>query len=100
MSFCVTQGFEVSGSDISWNVRMDSLHEAGVKVHLGHSITCLENKTTGKRPDAIIISSSIPKDNEEVVHAESVGIPMLVLLSISPVIFELVSFFQTNLMCF
>ncbi|XP_020600061.1 uncharacterized protein LOC110039368 isoform X2 [Phalaenopsis equestris] len=70
------QGFEVSGSDINWNIRMDDLHNAGVNVYLGHSIACLENKTAGKPPDAIIISSSIPKDNEEVLHAESMGTPI------------------------
>ncbi|KAI0529243.1 hypothetical protein KFK09_001790 [Dendrobium nobile] len=68
------QGFDVSGSDIRWSDNMDNLQEAGVKVYLGHSIVCME--TTGKRPDAIIISSCIPKDNEEIVHAVSLGIPI------------------------
>ncbi|KAK8945322.1 hypothetical protein KSP40_PGU011188 [Platanthera guangdongensis] len=70
------QGFEVSGSDICWSCYMDDLHKAGAKVHLGHSVDCMENKSDGKRPDAIVISSAIPKENVEVLYAELVGIPI------------------------
>ncbi|KAG0497834.1 hypothetical protein HPP92_002525 [Vanilla planifolia] len=70
------QGFEVSGSDIVWSSYMNDLHLAGVKVFLGHSIASMEVNNHGRLPDAVIISSAIPKDNIEVVYAESVGIPI------------------------
>lgn len=70
------QGFEVSGSDICWSCYMDDLQKAGAKVFLGHSINSLESQNDGKQPDAIVISSAIPKDNVEILYAELVGIPI------------------------
>ncbi|XP_072978094.1 uncharacterized protein [Typha angustifolia] len=70
------QGFEVSGSDIMWSSFMDQLHRAGVRLTIGHSRSCLEGHNGSGPPDAIVISSAIPADNEEILHAKSIGIPI------------------------
>nr|CAD1820703.1 unnamed protein product [Ananas comosus var. bracteatus] len=70
------QGFEVSGSDIKWSSFMDQLQRAGARLFIGHSIASFEGLTVSALPDAVVISSAIPKDNVEILHAKSVGIPI------------------------
>ncbi|XP_020114647.1 uncharacterized protein LOC109728601 isoform X2 [Ananas comosus] len=70
------QGFEVSGSDIKWSSFMDQLQRAGARLFIGHSIASFEGLTVSAQPDAVVISSAIPKDNVEILHAKSVGIPI------------------------
>lgn len=53
---------------------MDGLQQAGVRLHVGHSTLNIQN---GSRfPIAIVVSSAIPQDNVEVLHAKSIGIPV------------------------
>ncbi|XP_034711420.1 UDP-N-acetylmuramate--L-alanine ligase-like isoform X3 [Vitis riparia] len=70
------QGFEVSGSDIVWSSFMDGLKEAGAQLHLGHSESNIQRNNGSSLPDAIVVSSAIPQDNLEILHAKSVGIPV------------------------
>ncbi|KAH7669090.1 UDP-N-acetylmuramate--L-alanine ligase protein [Dioscorea alata] len=70
------QGFDVSGSDIMWSSFLDKLHEAGARLHIGHSASNLKSGNGARLPDAIVVSSAVPSDNEEVVYANSVGIPI------------------------
>lgn len=78
-SLCFSiQGFDVSGSDIMWSSFLDKLHEAGARLYIGHSASNLKSENGARLPDAIVVSSAVPSDNEEVVYANSVGIPMLV----------------------
>lgn len=60
---------------------MDQLQRAGARLFIGHSIASFERLRVSAQPDAVVISSAIPKDNVEILHAKSVGIPMLVLHS-------------------
>ncbi|KAJ0966934.1 hypothetical protein J5N97_023851 [Dioscorea zingiberensis] len=70
------QGFEVSGSDIMWSSFLDKLCTAGARLYIGHSVSNMENRNGSRLPNAIIVSSAVPSDNEEVAYANSVGIPI------------------------
>ncbi|KAL2527346.1 UDP-N-acetylmuramate--L-alanine ligase [Abeliophyllum distichum] len=70
------QGYEVSGSDIVWSIYMDALKVAGAHLYIGHSELNLGKGNFWGTPDAIVISSAIPPDNVEILHAKSLGIPV------------------------
>ncbi|XP_029116161.1 uncharacterized protein [Elaeis guineensis] len=70
------QGFEVSGSDIMWSIFMDELHEAGARLSIGHSASNMERNAGSGLPDVVVVSSAIPADNEEIVHAKLMDIPI------------------------
>ncbi|KAL3342157.1 hypothetical protein AABB24_026267 [Solanum stoloniferum] len=69
------QGYEVSGSDMMWSDAMDALQEEGARVYIGHSELNLR-KNNGLVPDSLVVSSAIRGGNVEILHAESVGIPV------------------------
>ncbi|KAK9103707.1 hypothetical protein Sjap_020961 [Stephania japonica] len=62
--------------DIVWSGYMDRLKDEGAQVHLGHSVSNIEKRGEFDRPDAIVVSSAIPSDNVEVLHAKAVGLPV------------------------
>ncbi|RWR86560.1 UDP-N-acetylmuramate--L-alanine ligase-like protein isoform X1 [Cinnamomum micranthum f. kanehirae] len=70
------QGFEVSGSDIVWSSYMDGLKQAGAQLYVGHSVSNMQKNDGMSQPTAIVISSAVPPDNEEILHAKSVGLPV------------------------
>ncbi|KAJ8633542.1 hypothetical protein MRB53_026878 [Persea americana] len=70
------QGFEVSGSDIVWSSYMDGLKQAGAQLYFGHSVSNMQKNDGMSLPTAIVISSAVPPDNEEILHAKSVGLPV------------------------
>ncbi|XVE58477.1 hypothetical protein DITRI_Ditri04bG0172600 [Diplodiscus trichospermus] len=72
----VKQGFEVSGSDIKWSSFMDGLQQAGVRLNVGHSALNIQSQSGSRFPNAIVVSSAIPQDNVEILHAKSIGIPV------------------------
>ena len=56
---------------------MNRLQGSGARLHVGHSVSNLRSNDNGSRwPNALIISSAIPQNNVEVLHAKSVGIPV------------------------
>lgn len=57
---------------------MDNLHNSGARLFIGHSMSNIEKNDGLSLPNAIVISSAIPADNEEIAHAMSVGVPMYV----------------------
>ncbi|OVA13961.1 Mur ligase [Macleaya cordata] len=69
-------GFEVSGSDIARSELMDELQESGAELHLGHSVSNLQRNNGSNLPDAVVVSSAIPSDNVEILHAKSYGVPV------------------------
>ncbi|XP_055826164.1 uncharacterized protein LOC129894478 isoform X2 [Solanum dulcamara] len=69
------QGYEVSGSDIMRSDAMDVLREAGVRVYIGHSELNLR-KNNGSVPNALVMSSAIRGSNVEILHADSIGVPV------------------------
>ena len=61
-----------------WSSFLDGLKEAGAQLHLGHSESNIQRNNGSSLPDAIVVSSAIPQDNLEILHAKSVGIPVCV----------------------
>lgn len=59
---------------------MDGLQEAGASIHIGHSVSNMRKKNSSKLPNGVVVSSAIPQDNVEILHANSVGVPMLVYM--------------------
>ncbi|XP_077248229.1 uncharacterized protein LOC143887877 isoform X2 [Tasmannia lanceolata] len=55
---------------------MDGLEKTGAQLYVGHSLSNIQRDNGSSRPSAIIVSSAIPQDNEEILHAKSVGIPL------------------------
>ncbi|XP_060972046.1 uncharacterized protein LOC115716599 isoform X2 [Cannabis sativa] len=72
----VKQGYEVSGSDLVWSRFMDKLQEAGVRLHICHSVSNLQRHNGSRLPSAVVISSAIPQNNVEILHAKSTGVPV------------------------
>ncbi|KAG9455279.1 hypothetical protein H6P81_008183 [Aristolochia fimbriata] len=70
------QGYKVSGSDIMWTTFMDGLQEAGAQLFVGHSVSNIQSENGSCRPTEIVVSSAIPPDNEEILHSNSVEIPV------------------------
>ncbi|KAA8539956.1 hypothetical protein F0562_026648 [Nyssa sinensis] len=72
----IKQDYEVSGSDIVWSSFMDGLKEAGARLSIGHSVLNIQKDNGLCLPNAIVVSSAIPQDNVEILHAESLGVPV------------------------
>lgn len=56
---------------------MDALKEAGASLFIGHcERNLLPNGDGSNVPDAVVVSSAIPAENEEVLIAESLRVPV------------------------
>jgi len=66
------QGERVSGSDLHLNSVTDQLSEIGVEVFAGHRASNLQPGI-----DLVVISSAIPANNEEVLAAVELQIPVI-----------------------
>lgn len=64
-------GYKVTGSDVAMNELAKKLEERGAVVHIGHDPRHV------KEADLVVYSTSISKDNPEIVEAERCGIPVL-----------------------
>lgn len=64
-------GYKVTGSDVAMNELAKKLEARGAAIQIGHSASHVEGA------DIIVYSTSIPKDNPEVVAAEKQGIPVM-----------------------
>lgn len=69
---------------------MDGLKQAGAQLYFGHSVSNMQKNDGMSLPTAIVISSAVPPDNEEILHAKSVGLPVFVSL-----LFSFFSFFHS-----
>lgn len=63
---------KVSGSDLGRNSNVIRLEELGIKCHQGHDAEFLAEDT-----DVLVYSSAVPRNNPEVVKAQSLGIPTI-----------------------
>lgn len=72
---------------------MDGLKQAGAQLYIGHSVSNMRKNDGMSLPTAIVISSAVPPDNEEILHAKSVGLPVFVSLLFSFFPFFLSVFF-------
>jgi len=64
-------GYKVSGSDLNYSESTRRLEQLGATIYQGHRETNLQPDV-----DALVVSSAIPKDNPELVKAQSLGIPI------------------------
>ena len=64
-------GFRVSGSDLGSNALTQRLQGLGVNVMQGHAAGHVEDA------DVVVISTAVPEDNPELVHARSLRIPVV-----------------------
>ena len=65
------QGYIVSGSDITENEAIARLRKKGIQVFLGHK----KEQVWGA--EAVIVSSAIPEENEELKEAKRLNIPII-----------------------
>lgn len=65
-------GARVSGSDLGRNANVERLEGLGVVCHQGHDAEFLADDT-----DVLVYSSAVPRNNPEVVKAQSLGIPTI-----------------------
>ena len=64
-------GAKVTGSDMKWGVMTQRLSELGIRVYEGHH----ENHVG--RPDVVVYSGAVPKDNPEYQYALKQRIPLI-----------------------
>lgn len=67
----LTQGYQVSGSDLKESRYTKALQELGAQVFIGHARQNLNS------PDLVVISSAIPAHNAELVAAKKQNLPIL-----------------------
>ena len=63
----VTQGFEVSGSDLHESGTTRRLRELGVTVHEGHAAEHIQGA------DVLVVSTAVPESNPELVETAQVS---------------------------
>jgi len=66
-----TQGYRVSGSDMSDSPTMRRLASMGVDVAIGHAAANVQ------RADAVVVSTAVADDNAEVIAARERGVPIV-----------------------
>jgi UDP-N-acetylmuramate--alanine ligase len=71
-SVLASQGVHVSGSDLQSNRETDMLQSQGARIHRGHRADHVSEKL-----DALIVSSAISPDHEEVLAAKRHRIPVI-----------------------
>ncbi|HEY9061847.1 MAG TPA: UDP-N-acetylmuramate--L-alanine ligase [Pseudobacteroides sp.] len=64
----LSQGYEISGSDMKASSITDRLQSMGIKFFNGHSSDNIEN------PDLVIYTAAVKKDNPELVKSQGLGI--------------------------
>lgn len=70
--FVLTEGGEVSGSDLKASAATDRLADLGATIHIGHS-----EANVPPRTDLVAHSAAVKADNRELVEARRRGIPAL-----------------------
>jgi UDP-N-acetylmuramate--alanine ligase len=71
-SVLAAQGVHVSGTDLRTNRETDVLESRGARIHCGHGADHVAPDL-----DALIVSSAIPSDHEEVLAAKRYHIPVV-----------------------
>jgi UDP-N-acetylmuramate--alanine ligase len=67
----ISLGYSVQGSDLKASRATDRLARLGADIHIGHEALQLG------AADVVVVSSAVPKDNPEVVEAQSRRIPVV-----------------------
>ncbi len=71
MKWCISFGFEVSGSDRERSAETDVLVDLGAKIFIGHSAKNLGDA------DIVVYTSAVADDNAELVAARTRGLPVI-----------------------
>ena len=67
----LARGVRVTGSDLKESRALEDLRRTGAEVFVGH------RREHVRRPDAVVASSAIPRNNVELEKAREVGIPVV-----------------------
>lgn len=67
----VTEGYTVTGSDAKESKVVERLQKLGIKIYINHSENNINNA------DLIIYTDAISNDNEELIKANSLGVPVI-----------------------
>src|SRR5437773_2614376 len=67
----LTQGYQVTGSDLAPGAATRRLTELGARVAIGHAEANIEGA------DVVVVSTAVPADNSEVAAAREQGIPVV-----------------------
>jgi UDP-N-acetylmuramate--alanine ligase len=67
----LTQGYQVSGSDIAAGAATRRLTSLGARISLGHAVENIAGS------DVVVVSAAVPADNAEVIAAREKGIPVV-----------------------
>jgi UDP-N-acetylmuramate--alanine ligase len=67
----LARGIRVTGSDLKDSANLERLRQAGATVFAGHRAEQLGS------PDAVVVSTAVPRSNPEVERADEKGIPVL-----------------------
>lgn len=65
-----SEGYQVSGSDLTASATTERLSRQGISLHIGH------NAKLAIEADAVVISAAIPEDNLELTAAKANSIPV------------------------
>lgn len=68
---CLNLGYIVSGSDLRHNATVARLEKLGALIQLGHDAGHV------KEADVVVVSTAIPKDNQEVAWAKQARTPII-----------------------
>ena len=66
-----TQGYQISGSDLSHNAATRRLASLGVTICIGHAASHVRGA------DAVVVSAAVAADNPEVMAAREQGVPVV-----------------------
>ncbi len=66
-----TQGYQISGSDLSHNAATRRLASLGVTIFIGHAASHVRGA------DAVVVSAAVAADNPEVMAAREHGVPVV-----------------------
>lgn len=66
-------GHQVSGSDLKNSEMVERLRTLGAKIQIGHS----EDIFSDFRPDVVVYSTAVSKDNPEIAYANRLHIPII-----------------------
>ena len=67
----LSQGYKVSGSDIKSSKATQKLENKGAQIFIGHKSENINN------PDLVIYTVAVKDDNEEMVRARQLNIPII-----------------------
>ena len=65
------RGHQVTGSDQMGSAQTDELAALGVRVYIGHRPEQIQDA------ELVIVSSAVPDENEEIVKAQQLGVPVM-----------------------